>query len=122
MTDDDGPKKAPNEEAEFVSFPFHVKTIEECFVELGCDPATHQKTGLSSEEAARRFEKYGPNQLTEKRKVTIWEKIWNQIANVLVFILMIIAVVSLVSIAIAPTQQYEIASGIQFGLIVFVIT
>jgi len=110
-------------EAEAVekSFPYFAKTKEDCFKELGCS-VDLQKTGLTKEEAAARLEKYGPNKLTEKEKVTLLQRIWHQIANVLVFILIVIAVVSLISIAVAPNKQYEIASGIQFGLIVFVIT
>ena len=52
--------------------------------------------GLSDSDAEKRYAKYGPNMMTEKRKKTIWERIWAQINNVLVFILIIVAVVSLV--------------------------
>jgi len=104
------------------SYPYFAKPVEACFEELKCAPATHAKRGLTKEEAAARLEKYGPNLMTEKKKVTLLEKIWHQISNVLVFILIVIAVVSLASIAVAPNQQYRVASGIQFGLIVFVVT
>ena len=117
-----GGKDEPAEEREAEpAFPFHAKTAHECFVELGCDDSL-EKSGLSAAERQSRLEKYGPNKLTEKKKVTLLERIWHQVSNVLVLILVIIAVVSLASIALAPSQQYEIASGIQFGLIVFVIT
>lgn len=120
MGKDDGPA-VDADVAKLKAFPFHAKTIEECFAALG-ESADLGRKGLSAEQRQQRLDKYGPNKLTEKKKVTLCERIWHQIANVLVFILIIIAVVSLASIALAPSQQYEIASGIQFGLIVFVIT
>lgn len=108
-------------------FPFFAKPIEECYTELKCtkdkdSAAAFEKSGLTKDEAAARLAKFGQNKMTEKRKVTLLERIWNQVANVLVFILVVIAIVSLASIAVAPNKQYRIASGIQFGLIVFVIT
>eukprot|EP00977_Amphora_coffeiformis_P021081 scaffold8828_cov204-Amphora_coffeaeformis.AAC.2 len=119
----DGAAERPNND-----FPYFAKPIEACYAELKCTSSggtsadDFEKKGLTTEEAAARLAKYGPNKMTEKRKVTLLERIWNQIANVLVFILIVIAIVSLASIAVAPNQQYRVASGIQFGLIVFVIT
>jgi len=118
---DDGDAQVDPDVARLKAFPFHAKSLEECFAELGCEGEATTK-GLNPEERSKRLEKFGPNKLTEKKKVTLCERIWHQIANVLVFILIVIAIVSLVSIAVAPSKQYEIASGIQFGLIVFVIT
>ena len=108
-------------------FPYFAKSADACYTELKCmkdggNADEFEKMGLSSEEAAARLSKYGPNKMTEKRKVTLLERIWNQVANVLVFILVIIAVVSIASIPLAPNSQYRVASGIQFGLIGFVIT
>ncbi len=115
-------KDEPDDVSKKPSYPYFAKPVEDCFEELKCGAATHAKQGLTKEEAAARLEKFGPNRMTEKKKVTLLEKIWHQIANVLVFILIVIAVVSLASIAVAPNQQYRVASGIQFGLIVFVVT
>ena len=105
-------------------FPWHAKTKEECFAELGCD-ANLQRSGLSSEEAAKRLEKYGPNKLTEKEKVTIWQRIWHQVANVLVGILVFVAIVSAVQAIRASLDDDTdgvVTNSIQVGLIVFVIT
>lgn len=102
-------------------FPFHAKTPEECYAELGCGNDL-PKTGLTSEEAARRLEQYGPNKMTEKEKVTLCQRIWKQVANVLVGILVFVAVVSLVRAVTSTDVQNIISNWIQVGLIVFVIT
>jgi magnesium-transporting ATPase (P-type) len=102
-------------------FPWHAKTKEECFAELGCKPDLH-KTGLTVEEAKTRLEKYGYNKLTEKEKVTLLQRIWAQVANVLVGILVFVAIVSVVQAATADTTDKVVTNSIQVGLIVFVIT
>ena len=74
-------------------FPWHATAKEKCFEELGCSKNL-QSIGLSSEEAAQRLEKYGHNAMSTKDKVTIWQRIWHQISNVLVFILLFVAVIA----------------------------
>jgi len=103
------------------TFPFHAKTKEEVFefMGLGSDLV---KTGLTSEQAQQRLEKYGPNKLTEKEKVTLLQRIWNQIANVLVAILAVVAIVSLVQAVTTDDSNKIVSNWIQFGLIVFVVT
>ena len=107
-------------------FPFHAKTIEECFAELKITDPDFRKKGLTTEEAQKRLALYGPNKLSEKEKVTIWQRIWKQVANVLVGILVFVAGVSL-----AQAIRYSIEGGesqnvvtnsIQVGLIITVIT
>ena len=102
-------------------FPWHAKTKEECFAELGC-PADLHKRGLTTAEAQERLTKYGPNKLSEKEKITIWQRIWHQVANVLVGILVFVAVVSAVRAATAETSEDVVTNTIQVGLICFVIT
>jgi len=105
-------------------FPFHAKTKEECYAELGCAADLH-KSGLTSADATKRLEQYGYNKLSEKEKVTIWQRIWHQVANVLVGILVFVAVVSAVQAVRASVDddgQSVITNSIQVGLIVFVIT
>lgn len=43
---------------------FYKQSVEDVCSHLGTDP----DKGLSSEEAKKRLEKYGPNELAEKRK------------------------------------------------------
>lgn len=52
------------------------------------------KRGLSADEAKRRLEKYGPNQLTEKKKKTFLQKFLEQFKDAMVLILLAAAVVS----------------------------
>ena len=56
---------------------------------------TDLRTGLTSEEAGRRLEEYGPNQLPEPRRAT-WVMIFlTQLASPLIYILLVAAVISL---------------------------
>jgi P-type Ca2+ transporter type 2C len=52
--------------------------------------------GLSSEEAARRLERDGPNRLAEARREPRWKAFLRQFKDLLIIILLIAAVVSLV--------------------------
>ena len=98
--------------------PWHNMTKEEVIKELELSDDIRKK-GLTSVEAAKRLEKYGENKLTEKEKETLLQKIWKQVANVLVGILVFVAIISAVS-AIAgvgdPVQNW-IQVGIIFGVI-----
>jgi P-type Ca2+ transporter type 2C len=101
-------------------FPWHANTKEQCFKELGV-PEDYMRRGLTSEEAARRLEEYGENKLTEKKKVTLLQRIWHQLANVLVGILVFVAAVSAVRAATADVAEDVLTNSIQVGLIIFVI-
>ena len=48
---------------------------------------TNYKTGLSSEEAKKRLEKYGPNKLQEKKKKTWIRIFFEQMANPMIYVL-----------------------------------
>ena len=96
--------------------PWHAMTREECYKELGL-PENIRRVGLTSQQAAERLARYGENKLSEKRKVTLLEKIWNQVANVLVGILVFVAVVS----AIRAVTDDPVTNSIQVGIIVSVI-
>ena len=102
-------------------FQWHCATQEECFKELGQGNDLLEK-GLTSAEAEKRLQKYGFNKLSEKEKVTLLQRIWAQVANVLVGILVFVAVVSAIRAATADIQEDVVTNTIQVGLIVFVIT
>jgi len=53
-----------------------------------------EKGGLSSEEARRRLEKFGPNELKEAEKTTLWEMFLGQFEDVLVLILLAATLIS----------------------------
>ena len=102
-------------------YPWHARSSEDCFKELAL-PADTQSKGLTTEEAKQRLEKYGPNKLSEKEKVTLLQRIWHQVANVLVGILVFVALVSAVRAATVDESEAVVTNTIQVGLIVFVIT
>jgi magnesium-transporting ATPase (P-type) len=116
------PKKKEAEEAPAKKvFPWHAKSVEECIQELGLK-SDLPKTGLTTEEAKKRLEQYGPNKMSEKEKVTLLQRIWKQVANVLVGILVFVAVVSAVRAITSTTVENIVSNWLQVALIVFVIT
>jgi magnesium-transporting ATPase (P-type) len=110
------------DETPVVDAPYwHTMTTDEVIKELGI-PADIRKTGLTTAQAAERLEKYGENKLTEKEKETLLQKIWNQINNVLVLILFIVAVISLISAFIIPNDvNPRYTNWIQIAIILGVI-
>lgn len=60
--------------------------------------------GLSDEDAARRLEQYGPNELVQTRKISPLKMLLSQFTNLMVIILIIAAVIS-GSVAIAKGQE-----------------
>lgn len=80
-----------------------------------------RRTGLSTAEAAERLEQYGPNKLSEKEKVTLLMRIWKQVSNVLVGILVFVAIVSFIK-GFLSSGEDRLTNFIEVGLITFVIT
>ncbi|MBQ0038066.1 MAG: cation-translocating P-type ATPase [Clostridiales bacterium] len=64
--------------------------------------------GLTSEEAAKRREKYGPNKLKEAPKPTILQRFMQQLKDPMLLILMAAAVVSAVTNALAGESMTEV--------------
>lgn len=58
--------------------------------------STDAQKGLTSKEASARLEKYGKNQLKEKKKITFAQRFFNQFKDVMILILIAAAVVSFV--------------------------
>ena len=118
---------APKGEAADASAPkvtvpaYHVMTKEEVIAELGLNPDI-RRTGLTTAEAKARLEQYGYNQLTEKEKVTLLQRIWKQVSKVLVGILVFVAVVSLIKGILSSDSETRLTNFIEVGLITFVIT
>lgn len=99
---------------------WHCMSAEDCFKELELKESVKQ-AGLSTEQADERLAKYGFNQLSEKEKETIWQKIWAQVANVLVGILVFVAVVSAIRAITATDNDTITTNWIQVAIIVSVI-
>jgi P-type Ca2+ transporter type 2C len=69
---------------------WHTLTSDQILQQL----ATPPETGLTSEEAVRRLESYGPNQLTEAPGVTFWQMLIDQFRSFVVIMLIVAAVIS----------------------------
>jgi Ca2+-transporting ATPase len=65
---------------------------DEAFLKLESSPG-----GLSNEEAKKRIERYGPNQLEEKNRVTPFKVFIRQLANVIVWVLAAAAIIALLA-------------------------
>ena len=65
-------------------------SINEIVKKHGTDP----KRGLTSSEASARLEKYGPNMIESSNKKSVWKKIFEQIADPMVLLLIAAAIVS----------------------------
>mmetsp|Transcript_19101 Transcript_19101/g.55501 ORF Transcript_19101/g.55501 Transcript_19101/m.55501 type:complete len:1061 (-) Transcript_19101:278-3460(-) len=100
--------------------PWHTMEKEAVIKALEC-PDNLIEVGLTDAQAAASFEKHGPNRMTESKKKTMLEKIWEQVANVLVLILLIVAAVSMVRGIIEKEIDNIVSNWIQFGIILSVI-
>ena len=69
---------------------WHALTQEETLQQL----ATPADKGLTSEEAARRLQSYGPNQLDEAPGVTFWQMLLDQFKSFVVLMLIAAAIIS----------------------------
>ncbi len=69
---------------------WHAIKAEEILEQL----ETTYETGLSSEEARRRLEIFGPNALTEAPPTSFWQMLWEQFNSFVVMLLIIAAVIS----------------------------
>jgi magnesium-transporting ATPase (P-type) len=100
---------------------WHVLTIDETIRWLRANEDLIQ-VGLTTSEVKERLQQYGPNQLTPKKKTSLLVRIWRQLYNVLVGILVIVGVVSAVR-AITSTNVDDMTTNwIEVGLITGVIT
>lgn len=70
---------------------WHSMSVPETAEQTGAD--VHR--GLDQEEAGRRLEKYGPNELTERGVKSAWLILWEQLTEFLVVILIVAAVISI---------------------------
>jgi len=100
---------------------WHAMSKEDAIKNLECnDDVT--SVGLTDAEAAARLEKYGPNKMTESEKKGLLARIWDQIANVLVLILVIVALVSMVRAIIEDGVENKVSNWIQCAIIFSVIS
>lgn len=100
---------------------WHAMSVEEVVAALGLKSDV-VKMGLSSEDASERLERFGPNKMTEGVKKTLCQRIYDQVANVLVGILVFVAVISAIRAGVATDANTIVTNSIQVFLIVLVIT
>ena len=70
--------------------PVYLQSVEDVFKEVQSSPS-----GLSSQEAASRLEKYGSNTLQEGKKKSLLEKFVDQFKDFMILVLLVAAVVSM---------------------------
>jgi magnesium-transporting ATPase (P-type) len=102
-------------------YSWHAMSVEDVIDALGLESDV-TKVGLTSEVAGKRLKEFGPNKLTEGVKKTIWQRIYDQVANVLVGILVFVAIISAIRAVVATDASTIITNSIQVFLIIAVIT
>ncbi|HEY8541977.1 MAG TPA: HAD-IC family P-type ATPase, partial [Pseudothermotoga sp.] len=70
---------------------YRMKTEDVC-KDMQVDPGN----GLTNQEAKKRLEQYGPNEIAQKKRRTIWQMFFSQFTDFLIIILLVAAVVSIV--------------------------
>ena len=85
--------------------PVYLQSVEDVFKEVQSSPS-----GLSSQEAASRLEKYGANTLQEGKKKSLLEKFVDQFKDFMILVLLVAAVVSMFAHKVNPTQRMRLSS------------
>ena len=57
-------------------------------------PETNPTVGLSEEEAARKLKEFGPNKLKGSKRVSIFQRLFAQINNALIYVLIAASIIS----------------------------
>ena len=79
----------PDEKEPIAQQDWHALKAEEVLNHLEV-----QDKGLTSEEAKKRLEHYGPNQLEEAPRPTFLQTLWEQLNNFVVILLIIASIIS----------------------------
>src|SRR5690606_17423633 len=70
--------------------PPYLRPVEDVLAELGTDP----RAGLDVDEARARLARFGPNRLTDTRRIPAWRRFLDQFTDVLVILLLVAAAIS----------------------------
>ncbi|MBT3465298.1 calcium-translocating P-type ATPase, SERCA-type [archaeon] len=70
---------------------YYKKDIKEIYKEFSTS-----KEGLSAKKAQENFEKYGPNELKQKKKISPWKIFFGQFTDPMVVVLIIAAIISVI--------------------------
>ena len=104
--------KLPNEKGGI--FMWHSSSVEEIAKNL----KTNINIGLSDDEAQKRFDRYGPNNLKEKKKESIFVKFIKQFNDFMIITLIIAAIISAVVSKLNGEADY-IDSIIIVAIVIF---
>lgn len=88
MTDDLNPDQSSSDPD--ISTIWHALDLDRVLARLETSP----QRGLTSEEAARRLERYGRNELLEKPRPSFWQLVFNQLNNFVIILLIVASVIS----------------------------
>jgi len=84
----------------------HLLSVEEAFEAFGAS-----RDGLSAEEARLRLERYGPNQLQERKKTSAWMRLLLQFHNPLIYVLLATA-------GATAFLQHWVDTGVILGVVI----
>ncbi len=80
-----------------------------------------EEDGLTTEEAAKRLKFYGPNELVEAARPGFWQKLWAQLNNFVVILLLVAALIS----GLIGWQEFshsgEIGEFVEAGAILLIV-
>ena len=94
--------------------PPYARPADQVASELGSDPAS----GISSEEAARRLEQYGPNELSSKPPTPLWKRVLLQFTDPLVALLLVAILISTVAWVLEGAEGAPIDSIVILAVLV----
>lgn len=81
----------------YVSGGIHLKEYLASAEDVLSEQSTNAETGLTSAEARARAAKFGPNKLKEEEKTPLWIRFFQQMADPMVIMLIVAAVISAVT-------------------------
>ena len=85
----------------YVSGGIHLKEYLASAEDVLSEQSTNAETGLTSAEAQARAAKFGPNKLKEEEKTPLWIRFFQQMADPMVIMLIVAAVISRVGRSLA---------------------
>ena len=80
-----------------VSGGIHLKEYLASAEDVLAEQSTSEESGLTSAEARARAAKFGPNKLKEEEKTPLWIRFFQQMADPMVIMLIVAAVISAVT-------------------------
>ena len=69
---------------------WHTLEPDQVLAQLQTDP----RTGLTTAEAEKRRQRYGPNELVDRGGVSPWKILWDQLTSIMVLILIVAGIIA----------------------------